>query len=232
MISIKDKKDCTGCYSCSNICPHNYITMEIDTEGFWYPRVDNTKCTKCGLCLKVCPIKNKITIRNIPIAYACINKNEAVRLESSSGGIFTLIAEQVIDNGGIVFGAGFNIDNGVEHNYVETKGELYRFRGSKYVQSKTGDTYKQIKDHIKQGKEVLFSGTPCQVAGLKLYIGQPYSKLFCIDIVCHGVPSPKVWEHYISYREKCAGAQVTPSVSMVVIDLRKKYSRLTVLRGG
>lgn len=207
MITINDKKDCMGCHACANICPQNCISMENDTEGFLYPEVDYDKCIKCGLCIKVCPIINKKTVQNDPIAYACINKNESVRLESSSGGIFTLIAEQIINKDGVIFGAGFDENFSVLHSYIETKEELDKFRGSKYVQSKIGVTYKQVRDFLKQGKHVLFTGTPCQIGGLKSYLGQPYDNLFCIDIVCHGVPSPRVWQNYISYRENSAGAQ-------------------------
>lgn len=206
MITINNKKDCMGCHACSNICPKQCIHMKSDIEGFWYPDVDYDKCIKCVLCIKVCPIINKTIVQNEPKAYACMNKSEPVRLESSSGGIFTLIAEQVIDNGGIVFGAGFNENFGVEHSYIETKEELDKFRGSKYVQSKIGDTYAQVKDFLKQERKVLFTGTPCQIGGLRSYLGQTYDNLFCIDIVCHGVPSPKLWKKYISYMENSTGS--------------------------
>lgn len=205
MIMINDKKDCTGCHACSNICPKSCITMKSDNDGFWYPIVDYDKCIKCQLCIKVCPIINKTTVRNQPSAYACYNKDENIRLESSSGGIFTLIAEQIIDNGGVVFGAGFNKKFSVFHSYVKTKEELEKFRGSKYVQSKIGDTYKEAKEFLDQGTKVLFTGTPCQIGGLKSYLKKDYDNLFCIDIICHGVPSPKVWEKYVSYQEKRAG---------------------------
>lgn len=206
MITITDKKNCTGCYACTNICPQNCIAMEKDEEGFWYPIVDESKCIRCGLCEKICPVLHKEDIQNNPQAYACINRDEDIRLESSSGGIFTLIAEQVIDDGGVVFGSSFDKDFTVMHMYVETKEELYKLRGSKYVQSKIGDTYKQVKDFLRQGRKVLFSGTPCQIGGLKSYLGRPYENLFCIDIICHGVPSPNVWQKYISYQENRAGS--------------------------
>jgi len=206
MISLNDKKDCMGCYACSNICPVNSISMVSDTEGFWYPQVDYDKCIKCGQCRKVCPILSKTSISNVPSAYACINKEEAVRLASSSGGIFTLIAEQVIEDGGVVFGAGYNDDFTIEHSYIETKEELSKFRGSKYVQSRIGNTYNQVKDFLKTGRSVLFTGTPCQISGLKSYLRKSYDNLICIDIICHGVPSPKVWMKYVSYREQVAGS--------------------------
>lgn len=205
-LEIKDKKDCMGCHACSNICPQSCISMDTDSEGFWYPKVNYDKCIKCGLCVKVCPTINKITVENNPKAYGCMNKNETVRLESSSGGIFTLVAEQIIDCDGVVFGVGFDEDFEVVHSYIERKEELNKFRGSKYVQSKIGDTYEEVKDFLKQGREVLFTGTPCQISGLKSYLGKEYDNLFTMDNICHGVPSPKVWDKYISYREKEAGS--------------------------
>lgn len=203
----KNKKDCTGCHACYSICPQSCIFMETDNEGFWYPKVDYDKCVNCGSCIKVCPIINEGPAANKPIAYACINNDEAIRLESSSGGIFTLVAEHVIGNGGVVFGVGFDEDFKVVHSYVKNKEWLGEFRGSKYVQSKIGDTYKQAKDFLKQGKEVLFTGTPCQISGLKSYLGRDYDNLFCMDNICHGVPSPKVWEKYVSYREHVASSK-------------------------
>jgi len=203
---LKKKKDCMGCHACLNICPQGCISMESDSEGFWYPAVDYNKCIECSLCVKACPVLKKITVNNEPKAYACINNDEKIRLESSSGGIFTLIAEQIIDEDGVVFGAGFDYDFELIHSYVETKEELAKFRGSKYVQSKTGDAYHHVKEFLKQGRKVLFSGTPCQIAGLKSYLGQTYENLFCVDIVCHGVPSPKVFRKYIDYQESSVGS--------------------------
>lgn len=208
MINVIDREQCTGCHACFNTCPQNCISMESDKFGFLYPVVEYGKCTDCDLCKNVCPIIHRKKIRNEPKAYACMNRNERVRLESSSGGIFTLIAELIINKGGIVFGAKFDEDFSVVHNYAETSIDLKEYRGSKYVQSKIGESYKQAKSILKQGRQVLFTGTPCQVGGLKSYLGQDYDNLFCIDIVCHGVPSPKVWTKYVSYRENCAGAPV------------------------
>jgi len=149
-------------------------------------------------------MQRKAEVKNDPQAYACRNKDESVRLLSSSGGLFTLIAGQIISNRGVVFGASFGHDFTVSHSYAETMEELEGLRGSKYVQSKIGDTYKQIKGFLSQGQLVLFSGTPCQIGGLKAYLQNHYEKLFCVDIICHGVPSPKVWQKYVAYREKRA----------------------------
>ena len=151
---------------------------------------------------KVCPIFHKRDDKNNPHAYASYNKNEKIRMDSSSGGLFTLIAEEIIDNDGVVFGAKFDHKFYVVHDYTDKKEGLGEFRGSKYVQSKLGDAYKNVKKFLTQGKKVLFTGTPCQIGGLKSYLQRDYENLFCIDIICHGVPSPKVWEKYILFQEK------------------------------
>lgn len=202
MIQIVNKCDCCGCSACYNICPPKCIHMQPDVDGFWYPVVEIDECTECGLCERVCPIlKEKSADNYEPLAYACINNNEAIRLDSSSGGLFTLIAEQVIEDGGAVFGANFNEIFDVEHSCVEIKEELEKMRGSKYLQSRIGETYKQAKQLLKLGRKVLFTGTPCQIGGLKSYLGKSYSNLLCVDIVCHGVPSPEVWKKYVDYRQ-------------------------------
>lgn len=216
MIEIKDKSKCSGCHSCMNICPKNCIEMKVDQEGFWYPAVDKEKCIECGLCEKRCPILNDMNIENTPQAYACYNKDEEIRKESSSGGIFTLLASYIIDNGGIVYGAAFNQNFEVEHIEVTNKQDLSKLRGSKYVQSKLGNTYSKIKEQLNQNKLVYFSGTPCQIDGLLCFLNKKYDNLICQDIVCHGVPSPKIWKHYlkkfnleknakISFRDKSTG---------------------------
>jgi len=207
MIKIENKENCTGCYACLNICPEQCISMNTDDEGFWYPVVDNKSCIECGLCVKVCPLINKAEYSNAPIAYACINNALDIRLESSSGGIFTLIAEQIMASGGIVFGARFDDNFNVVHDYVETKEDLNSLRGSKYLQSKIRETYKEVEKNLKQGRNVLFSGTPCQIAGLNSFLRKTYDNLFTVDIICHGVPSPLVWHKYIEHREEIAGSK-------------------------
>jgi coenzyme F420-reducing hydrogenase beta subunit len=172
--------------------------MQSDDEGFWYPVVDTKRCIECGLCEKVCPIENKKIVENHPVSYACINKNDKIRQQSSSGGVFTILAERIIAKHGVIFGAGFDGNFNVVHSWTDRMGGLSNFRGSKYVQSRIGDTYKQARDFLKQGKEVLFSGTPCQIAGLKSYLDKDYNNLLCVDIFCYGVPSPLVWEKYCS----------------------------------
>ena len=196
MIKIARKEDCTGCHGCYNVCPKKCIDMNFDEEGFLYPSVDSNKCVECGLCEKVCPIIHTVEIENEPIAIGCYNKDEKIRMESSSGGIFTLISELVIKSGGVVFGAEFDENFNVRHSYVDNMQDLHKFRGSKYVQSTIGNSYYDAKQFLEQGRQVLFSGTPCQIAGLKRYLQKDYDNLICQDIVCHGVPSTYIWEHY------------------------------------
>lgn len=197
MINITDKHKCCGCTACISVCPKGYISMSEDKEGFLYPVVDSVKCIDCGLCEKVCPVLHPLKNEAEPLVYAAINNDESIRMQSSSGGIFTLLAEYVIENGGVVFGACFDRDWNVVHDYTETKEGLVRFRGSKYVQSNVGNSFSQVKIFLDAGREVLFSGTPCQVAGLKNYLRKPYPNLLTVDLVCHGVPSPDVWRKYL-----------------------------------
>ena len=198
MINIINKEKCSGCTACVAVCPKNCIEMVADKEGFLYPKVKKNNCTNCGLCEKICPILNKKEIKEEnSLAYAVINKDEEIRAKSSSGGIFTELAKIVIEQGGVVFGAGFNEKLEVEHFFVENTEDLYKFRGSKYVQSKIGDTYKQAKKLLKEGRLVYFSGTPCQIGGLLAFLRKPYENLITQDVICHGVPSPKVWKSYI-----------------------------------
>jgi len=208
---IKNIKLCNGCHACFSICQKKCITMEQNCEGFLSPQIDNNICDNCGLCLKICPI-NKSQIERtgepeIPEAFAIINKNEEIRLQSSSGGIFTLLAEQIINDGGVVFGARFIENWEVIHDYTETIDGLEAFRGSKYVQSKVSDSYKKVRKFLENERKVLFTGTPCQIGGLKSYLQKEYENLFCVDNICHGVPSPKVWKKYIEFREKLAGSK-------------------------
>ena len=198
MINIQHKQDCCGCLSCVQRCPKQCISIYEDEEGFLYPKVDNSICIDCGLCEQVCPVLNQAEERKPIEVYATKNPNEEIRKESSSGGIFTLLAEQTIDYGGVVFGVKWNEHFEAVHAYTETKEGLADFRGSKYVQSQTGDTFKQTEQFLKQGRQVLYSGTPCQIAALKLYLKKEYDNLLTVDIICHGTPSPGVFRWYLS----------------------------------
>lgn len=197
MIEIIEKKDCCGCGACAQVCPKRCIKLEEDSQGFSYPSINIKSCINCGLCEKVCPYLNQDPPR-IPIkVYAAINNNESVRMKSSSGGIFSMIAEDIINNGGVVFGARFNEDHELIHDFSETIDGVRYFRGSKYLQSRINDTYIQARAFLKIGRTVLFSGTPCQIAGLKKFLRKNYENLVTIEIVCHGVPSPLVWRDYL-----------------------------------
>lgn len=198
MIILKNKKDCCGCEACVQRCPKRCISMHEDKEGFLYPNVNPSLCIDCGLCEKVCPVINQSEIHKPLKVYAAKNPDEQIRLSSSSGGIFTMLAEQVLNDNGVVFGARFNVNWEVEHGYADTLDGIASFRGSKYVQSRIGDSYLQVEAFLKQGRKVLFSGTPCQVAGLKKKLGnKKYDNLLTVDVVCHGVPSPLVWRKYL-----------------------------------
>lgn len=203
MIEIKNKKDCCGCYACYNICPKECITMESDNEGFWYPKIDKDKCINCNLCEKVCPIINPVKrVDSKKIAYASMNKDEQVRIKSSSGGIFSILAEYIIKNNGVVYGAGFDEDFNIKHKRILYSTDLDLLRGSKYVQSSIGDIYKQVKNDLENNNPVLFTGTPCQVEGLRSYLRKEYVNLITMDFICHGVPSPLVWEKYLKKMKK------------------------------
>ena len=199
MIEIIEKSKCSGCKACYNICPNNCIDMIMDEEGFWYPKVDKTTCIQCDLCEKICPelnVYNNDRYFDRPIVLAAWNKDENKRRESSSGGIFTSIAEWIISNDGVVFGAGFDDAFNVIHKEIVSFEGLEDLRGSKYVQSDINETYRKAKYHLENNKSVLFTGTPCQVAGLHNYLGRDYANLYTCDLVCHGVPSPKVFDKY------------------------------------
>ena len=203
--ALKKKENCTGCYACSSICPVNCISIDMDNEGFGYPHVETNNCIKCGRCVAVCPIIEKRIVKNNPCAFACINKDEDIRLMSSSGGVFSAISENVIDKGGVVFGAAFNSRFELHHSYCESQDSLHIYRGSKYLQSQIKDSYKNAKTFLDAGKLVLFSGTPCQIGGLDSFLGKQYDNLITADIICHGVPSPKVFNVYVNMREKISG---------------------------
>lgn len=201
MIEVKQKEKCSGCGGCANVCPQNAIDMLEDKMGFLYPVVDKSKCNNCRLCEKICPILNRNTeVKNDIKAYACYNRNEQERLKSSSGGLFILFAKEILKRNGVVFGACFDDEFSVIHSYTESETDLYKFMGSKYVQSKIGDSYRKVKEFLESDRYVLFTGTPCQIEGLSFYLRKKYKKLYTQDIICHGVPSPLVWEKYKAYR--------------------------------
>lgn len=197
MISIKNKYDCCGCGSCVQRCPQKCISFYEDNEGFLYPRIIDSKCIDCGLCERVCPMLNQNNSMLPIVCYAAINPNENIRKQSPSGGVFSLLAEKVINEGGVVFGAKWNKSWEVVHSYTESIIGLSDFRGSKYVQSIVGEAFIDAERFLKNGRKVLFTGTPCQIAALKLFLRQEYKNLITMDFVCHGIPSPGVFRWYL-----------------------------------
>lgn len=227
MIDILKKESCCACGACVNICPKSSIVMVEDNEGFLYPKVNKETCVGCSLCENVCPILNQHTINEPKQFLAAKNKDKEIQYQSTSGGVFSLISQQVIKEGGIVFGAIFDDKWEVRHDYIEKEQDLNLLRGSKYIQSRTEDSFNKVEKFLNQGILVLYSGTPCQISGLRNYLRKEYGNLLTIDIVCHGVPSPKVWRKYlvevskkdriksVAFRDKTSGW----GRSSVVIDM-------------
>lgn len=221
MIHLSHTFDCCGCGACAQRCPVQCISMQEDGEGFLYPQVDTQKCIDCGLCENVCPVLHQAAPRKPLATYAAKHPDEAVRLSSSSGGVFSALAEAVLARGGVVFGARFDEHWEVVHAYTETIEGLAAFRGSKYVQSRIGESYKACEQFLKQDREVLFSGTPCQIAGLRLYLRKEYPNLFTVDVICHGVPSPLVWRKYLENTIRSTGTNKMPAISSVTFRNKK-----------
>lgn len=212
MIDIKDKADCCGCTACASICSKGAISMQPDALGFMYPQIDQTKCIDCGLCDKVCAFNDNYD-RSLnlpsPFCYGARHKNKKELEDSRSGAAFIAISDYILRQGGVVYGAGYTNHFRVIHKRATNQKERNEFKGSKYVQSDLNGVFKEIKKDLKEGLLVLFSGTPCQTAGLNAYIGKRLrNNLFLIDIICHGVPSPYVWRDYISYLEKKHGSSI------------------------
>ena len=197
MIEINNKKNCMGCGACKNICPQKCIEMKEDEEGFLYPMIDKDKCIDCHLCEKICPVLNvKNNEKESLEVYAAVNKNKDVLKNSSSGGVFYELALKIIEDGGIVFGAAFNEKLEVQHIGIEKKEDIKKLQGSKYVQSDINNQYEVAKKELKKGRNVLFSGAPCQIAGLKKYLKKDYDNLITCDFICTGIPSPKIFKIY------------------------------------
>lgn len=249
-------QNCSSCGACANVCARSAITMQLDGEGFYRPVVDAEKCVQCGACEKVCPWNNTVENPNIsaelPRTVAAFAKNESVRLDSSSGGIFTVLAEKILDDGGAVVGVAQLSPTKFGHIVVDDKADLSKLRGSKYVQADTGLAYREVRSLLKSGKKVLFSGTPCQVAALYAVLGKNViADLVTVDIVCHGTPSVKVFEKYIHELEKTRGGSLDSVIfrdkstgwggysllhrfvggnSLLVHHARSKYMRLFLSR--
>lgn len=198
-VLFNDKADCMGCSACFAACPKNAIEMKADSEGFLYPQIQEAKCIDCGKCERVCPLKNERSER-LPLCFlGAKHKDPQIRASSSSGGVFSLLAEGVQQAGGVIYGAAFDKSFSVKHMRAETEDAWHPFRTSKYVQSDMGNCFAQVEKDLQAGRKVLFTGTPCQVDGLKRYLGseEKMTNLLTCDIICHGVPSPRVWKDWL-----------------------------------
>lgn len=205
-VRVTNKTDCCGCTACAGICSHNAIKMVSDVLGFKYPEVNSNLCVECGLCEKVCAFNDHYdTSENLasPIPFGARHTDEETLMSSQSGGAFVALSDIILEQGGVVYGVGFADHFVATHKRATTKAERDEFKGSKYVQSDLKDTFRLVRQDLRDDKIVLFSGTPCQVAGLKSFIGERFRKnLFLVDIICHGVPSPFVFKDYLRYLEE------------------------------
>lgn len=230
MICITDKKNCCGCTACVQRCPKQCIRLEEDTEGFLYPKVDEETCIKCGLCEKVCPILNQADKLPVQEVLAVKNPDEGERMNSSSGGVFLPLAREVITKGGVVFGAVYDEHWEVHHVFAEKIEDVYPMMGSKYLQSRIDNCYKEAEQFLKQGREVLFVGSPCQIAGLRTFLrNKEYPNLLAVDFLCHGVPSPGVWRRYLAeiyssnaLKEHCRRHAPTGKNTVLLLSLNAK----------
>ena len=212
--NLPDGAKCCGCSACYAVCPVGAISMRPDEEGFLQPVVDGEKCVRCGKCGKVCPVLNPGVPRTPLSVYAAKAKDDELRRVSSSGGVFSLLAREVLNRGGVVYGAAFEKGtHRVIHQSAENEEELDALRGSKYVQSDMSDTFVKVKRELDAGRYVLFSGCPCQVAGLRMFLGKDYDNLLLVDVICHAVPSPLAWQKYLSCQEHKEQAKVTRTFS-------------------
>ena len=207
MIRISDKQMCTGCTACMAVCPAQCIVMRRDRQGFDYPVANPDRCIGCGKCEKVCPVLNPMEAAE-PLASYAVRVPEYVS-GSSSGGVFPALAKNVTANGGVVFGAVLNPDMTVGHTEAEDLAGVEAMRGSKYVQSDMYDSYGEVKHYLEDDRDVMFTGTPCQVAGLKSFLGRSYDNLLTVEMVCHGAPSPGLWEKYVQSLGDKYGARIT-----------------------
>ena len=188
-----------------SICPVSCIVMQEDSEGFAYPHVDKDKCINCSRCESVCPVINRPEMDSEPEAYLARNADDDILMKATSGGVFTGIAKKTIEDGGVAYGAVYDSEFDVKHDRIDTADDIERLPGSKYVQSDMGDIFVKVRKDLQDGRKVVFCGTPCQAAGLKNFIGSADTNLLTVDLVCHGVPSPKLWREYLGYIEERYG---------------------------
>ncbi|MBP1571416.1 MAG: Coenzyme F420 hydrogenase/dehydrogenase, beta subunit C-terminal domain [Oscillospiraceae bacterium] len=206
------QKDCCGCTACQSNCPQNAITMETDREGFLYPVIDSELCVDCNLCRVVCPFINSESQKNTleQTVYSCVHKDEDALRHSTSGGAFTAISDVILGMGGVVYGADFDADYNIYHSRAINTRQRDRQRVSKYAQSDLEGCFEQVKHDLQNGKTVLFTGTPCQIAGLKSFIPDNLEgNLYLCDLICHSIPSPLIWQEYKAYQENKYGGKMT-----------------------
>lgn len=199
---FEKKEDCCACGACLNICKNQAITMKEDEYGYVYPVIDYKKCSNCGMCKRVCMFQKERKLNSPLETYAAVSKDNNLRMNSSSGGIFASLATFILEKGGIVCGAAFSNDLKVNHLIIEEKSQIYKLQGSKYVQSNIKNTFTDVRRFLLQGKVVLYSGTPCQIDGLYGFLQKEYKNLITIDIICHGVPNNRMFLEYIKEIEK------------------------------
>ena len=204
MLNVNFDK-CTGCGACIQRCPKGCISWKEKEFGFRYPKIEKENCVNCGLCEKVCPIEKELTILDEQKAYAVVHKNSEIVAKSTSGGAFTALANFVFAQNGVVYGAAMTDEMQVVHIRTENKNDFAKLRSSKYIQSSTGSTYKLVEQDLKQGKMVLYSGTPCQIDGVKCFLGKNYENLYTADIVCHGVGSQAYFDKYMDFAKERYG---------------------------
>lgn len=215
MPELAKRNQCSGCTACVAVCPQGCISMKENRDGFCYPEIDRQKCVSCRLCEKTCPVLcDSPQFESEVTAFAALSKDKQIRMESSSGGLFTEIARTILNAGGVVFGAAYNEEFDVVHICVDNEADLSKLRGAKYSQSDLTGIFKEVKSKLDNNRRVLFAGTPCQVAGLRSFLQKDYEKLLLIDFVCHSVPSPMVWRSFLQ--------QLSRDKQIETINLRSK----------